>query len=158
MSKNQGNEVILGNRRFAGKQRQPGITDIDFWEQGFTHGESPADQMEQIAKFPEKEPEKLAGGVWRDETLCAAMVDGYGYCDMFNETGKLDRHIRTLDRRIGVSQGWYGFLKSLQAQLGIGVGMPGVMREQLQMRPVKYGEDVQRPADFRDEGEHKEVK
>jgi hypothetical protein len=155
--RDMGNEVIFGfknrNKGNGNGQRQPGITPIDFWEQHFTNSPTYND-LEKILELPDTN--NFAGilqrGIFRNEDQRIAIVELIDLAEKHN----LTRHKQQLRNLIASSQGWYGYGLTSQLQLGIGMGLPGVIREQLQMKKVKNGEDVQQGADFRNEGREKE--
>lgn len=151
MAKNMENELIIGNKR--NDSRKPGITPIEFWEQDFTRGPTYND-LEKILDLPSVEDPAgiLQRGIFRNEDARIAIVELWDLAEKHH----LERHKQMLRNLIASSVGWYGFGKSAQLQLGAGMVMPGVIREQLQMRKVKNGEDVQRGSDFRNDGKERE--
>jgi hypothetical protein len=156
MPKDINNEVLIGGNRRNGqnKGRQPGITGIDFWEGPFSNNPTYND-LEKILEFPKNDDfaGQLSRGVFKNEGQRIAMVELIDLCEKYG----LERHKNLIRNNIASTLGWYGFGKILQAQLGTGMMVPGVIREQLQMKKVKTGEDVQRSSDFRSEGQAREV-
>ena len=150
-----GNEVVVGNKRFKNNgNRKPGITGLDFWEGAFSDAPTHND-MKEILELPSIDD--LAGilqrGIYRDETVSVAIVELIDLCAKH----KLKRQLETIRLRVASTVGWYGFGRTSQLQVGTGLGFPGVIREQLQMKKVKNGEDVQRGSDFKVEGREREA-
>lgn len=155
-TKDINNEVIMGNRNNGNghKERQPGLTGIDFWEGPFSSNPNYND-LEKILEFPgiDDPAGQLARSVIRDPAQGLAIVELIDLCEQLG----LERQKKFLRNILAQTLGWYGFGKVMQGSIGTGLMLPGVIREQLQMRKVKSGEDVQRGSDFRTEGRIKEV-
>ena len=152
---NSSNEVIIGNKKNGHKERQPGITGIDFWEGPFS-GSPNYNDLEKILEFPgiDDPAGQLLRSVIRDQTQGLAIVE---LLDLAEQLG-LERLKKFLRNLLASTVSWYGFGKGLQVQIGTGVMAPGMVREQLQMQRGKNGEDIQRGSDFRQtEGREREI-
>ena len=153
MATDSGNEVFISDKRNKNNGRKSGITPIEFWENHFSNAPS-FDDLKELANFPgiDDAAGMLRRGVYRNEDQRIALVE---LLDLAEKHG-LERHKKLIRNNIASTQGWYGWYMNAVLQAITGMVMPGVIREQLQMKKVKNGEDIQKASDFRSEGREKE--
>lgn len=154
----EGMEIVSGGKPGKnGKKpdRQPGITPIDFWEQGFDSLPYSND-IDKILEIPDIED--MAGVLSRgnfknDKQRVAAVRLAYK-----NRKFKDDNHQKMLRDFVASGIGMSGFGKLLQLQIGTNLALPGVLQQILGLRKTKGNEPVYKGSDFRDEGREREVR
>ena len=143
----EGSEVILGGHNNGKKkQRNPGITPIDYWEKDFE--DIPFfSNIEKIIEFPPTSD--MAGVLARanfknDRQRVAAVRLAYKN-RKFNDNS----HQEMLRDHCASTLGMGGLGKLLQTFIGTNLLAPDMFRAALGMQRTKHREEVHRGSDFR---------
>jgi len=137
----------MENRKNSRKEQNPGITSLDFWEEGFEN-EPWFNDIEKILEIPDITDFAgiLARGNFDNKRQLVAVVRLAYRHRKYNDT----KHQHMLRDFIAALTGMKAFGKLLQLQIGTRLGMPTVLREALGMKAVKpEKEQVYRGSDFR---------
>lgn len=154
MSKQE--DIISGGRKNGHKQRQPGITPIEYWEKDFEN-EPFFDNVEKILEFPgitDMAGVFARGNFKSDKQRICALRLVY----RLKKYGLNDR-LEFMRQIIASGLGMSALGKMLQLQTGTNLIAPSVMREILGMRKLRRGEneDIQRGSDYRKRDDNQQI-